>query len=60
MGNKNRRKKTAPDSYVTHITLMTGEELTENERQLLDLQIRWVCESQLIPIEGLIIGGKQL
>ena len=59
MGNKNRRKKKL-DSYVTHITLVTGAELTENECNLLDLQIRWVCESQLIPVEGLVIGGKQL
>jgi len=55
-----KNKKKSLNSYVTHITLMTGDELTENERQLLDLQIRWVCESQLIPVEALIIGGKQL
>jgi len=54
MGNKNRRKKKL-DSYVTHITLMTGDELSENERNLLDLQIRWICHIQLIPLKNITI-----
>ena len=42
-------------SHRTKITLDTGDFLSQNELNLLDLQIRWVCESQLIPVINLKI-----
>jgi len=56
MGNKNRRKRNISDtSHRTVITLDTEDTLTENELNLLELEIRFVCETQLIPIIDLKI-----
>ena len=46
-------------SHRTNITLDTGDALSQNERNLLDLQIRWVCESQLIPVINLVIEDEK-
>ena len=55
MGNKNRRKANLNTSHRTVITLDTDDTLTENELNLLELEIRFVCETQLIPIIDLKI-----
>ena len=57
MGNKNRRKSNPDISHrkITKITLITTDALSQNELNLLDLQIRWICESQLIPVIDLTI-----
>jgi len=59
MGNKNRRKANPITSHRTKITLDTGDTLSQNEKDLLDLQIRWVCESQLIPVIALVIEDEK-
>ena len=46
---------TSDTSHRTVITLDTVDKLSENERNLIDLQIRWICETQLIPITDLTI-----
>lgn len=40
---------------MTHITLVTGDKLSETERTLIETQIEFICKTQLIPLEGLII-----
>lgn len=44
--------------HRTVITLDTGDTLSENERNLIDLQIRFICETQLIPIHSLTIEER--
>ena len=55
MGNKNRRKANPDTSHRIVITLDTEDRLSENERNLIDLQVRWICNSQLIPVIDLKI-----
>jgi len=43
---------------ITKITLITTDALSQNELNLLDLQIRWICESQLIPVINLVIEDE--
>ena len=45
-------------SHRTVITLDTADSLSENERNLIELQVRWVCETHLIPITALIIEER--
>ena len=57
---KERRKARVNDTpHRTKITLDTGDALSQNELNLLDLQIRWVCESQLIPVISLTIEDEK-
>jgi len=56
--DKLRNEENPPDTHITHITLVTGDKLTETERSLVEQQLEWICETQLIPLKGLIIGGE--
>ena len=58
MGNKNRRKANPNPSHRTVIILDTADSLSENERNLIELQVRWVCETHLIPITSLTIEER--
>lgn len=55
---KERRKANPNPSHRTVITIDTADSLSENERNLIELQVRWVCETHLIPITSLTIEER--
>jgi len=51
-------KSLSDTSHRTVITIDTLDEISDNEKELMEVQLRWLCQVHLIPLNDITIEDE--